>query len=198
MMRLGLFGGTFDPIHDAHLAVAREAADAFSLNQVWFIPNAIPPHKATGAHASWADRFAMAELACAADPRYRASRLEEANRKSYTIHTLETVRARLAEDDRIYFLIGADAFADIDIWYRKEDVFAMTEFIVVSRPGHVYGVPAGARVHRLESVQMDVSSSEIRRRLEAGELDLPVPAAVLGYIERNAIYRPGATRGAGA
>ena len=119
MMRLGLFGGTFDPIHDAHLAVAREAADAFSLDQVWFIPNSIPPHKATGAHASWADRFAMAELACAADPRFRASRLEEANRKSYTIHTLETVRARLAEDDRIYFLIGADAFADIDVWYRK-------------------------------------------------------------------------------
>lgn len=197
MMRLGLFGGTFDPIHNAHLAVAREAAAAFSLDRVWFIPNAIPPHKATGAQASFADRFAMVELACAADARFHASRLEEANRKSYTIHTLEAVRSQLAAEDEIYFLIGADAFADIGIWYRKEDVFAMTDFIVVSRPGHVYGVPEGARAHRLESVQMDVSSSGIRQRLETGNYDVPVPPAVLGYIERHAIYRPAATLGAG-
>lgn len=196
MMRLGLFGGTFDPIHDAHLAVAREAADAFSLDEVWFIPNAIPPHKETGAQASWADRFAMVELACAADSRFRASRLEEANRKSYTIQTLQTVRSQLRAEDKIYFLIGADAFADIGIWYRKEEVFAMTEFIVVSRPGHVYGVPPGARVHRLESVRMAVSSSGIRRELEVGNFDVPVPPAVLDYIERNAIYRPAAAKAA--
>lgn len=193
-MRLGLFGGTFDPIHNAHLAVAREAADALALDEVWFIPNAVPPHKETGTQASWADRFRMVELACAADPRFRASRLEEANRKSYTIHTLKTVRSQLADDDEIYFLIGADAFADIGIWYRKEDVFAMTEFIVMSRPGHVYDVPPGVRVHRLESVQMAISSSEIRQRLELGDSHVPVPPAVLAYIEQNAIYRPAIAR----
>ncbi len=197
-MRLGLFGGTFDPIHNAHLAVAREAADALSLDEVWFIPNAIPPHKETGTKASWADRFRMVELACAADPRFRASRLEEANRKSFTINTLETVRAQLAGDDEIYFLIGADAFADIGIWYRKEDVFAMVDFIVMSRPGHVYDVPRAARVHRLESVQMGISSSEVRQSLEAGSLQVPVPPAVLAYIEKNAIYRPAIARTAGA
>lgn len=189
-MRLGLFGGTFDPIHNAHLAVAREAAGALPLDEVWFIPNAIPPHKQTRTQTSWADRFAMVELACAADPRFRASRLEEASRKSYTIYTLEAVRRQLTAEDELFFLIGADAFADIGIWYRKEEVFAMTEFIVVSRPGHVYEVPAGARVHRLESVHLNVSSSEIRRRLEAGKTDVPVPVAVLDYIQRHAVYRP--------
>lgn len=190
-MRLGLFGGTFDPIHNAHLAVAREAADAFSLDEVWFIPNAIPPHKTPGRQASWQDRFRMVELACAADPRFHASRLEEAERKSYTIHTLEAVRALLKPGDQIFFLIGADAFAEIDIWFRKQDVFAMVEFVVVSRPGHLYTVPEGARVHRLESLQMDVSSTEIRQRLEAGDSNVPVPAPVLDYIRAHGIYTSG-------
>jgi nicotinate-nucleotide adenylyltransferase len=188
-MRLGLFGGTFDPIHDAHLAVAREAADAFELDEVWFIPNAIPPHKTAGRQASWQDRFRMVELACETDPRFRASRLEEAERKSYTIHTLEAVRALLQPEDRIFFLIGADAFAEIDIWFRKQEVFAMVEFVVVSRPGHVYQVPEGACIHRLESLQMSVSSTGIRQRLEAGDTEVPVPAAVLGYIREHRIYR---------
>jgi nicotinate-nucleotide adenylyltransferase len=188
-MRLGLFGGTFDPIHDAHLAVAREAADAFDLDEVWFIPNAIPPHKTAGRQASWQDRFRMVELACEADPRFRASRLEEAERKSYTIHTLEAVRALLQPEDRIFFLIGADAFAEIDIWFRKQEVFAMVEFVVVSRPGHVYQVPEGARIHRLESLQMNVSSTGIRQRLEAGDTEVPVPAAVLAYLRQHPIYR---------
>ncbi|MDZ7639862.1 MAG: nicotinate-nucleotide adenylyltransferase [Bryobacterales bacterium] len=197
-MRLGLFGGTFDPIHNAHLAVAREAADALKLQQVWFIPNAVPPHKEAGKQASWEDRFRMVELACEADPRFAASRLERENRKSYTFHTLETVRNERGAGDEIFFLIGADAFAEIGIWYRKEDVFTMVEFIVVSRPGHQYAVPPGARVHRLESLRMDVSSSEIRQRLEAGDSTVPVPPAVLRYIEQNAIYRPPArTAGTG-
>jgi nicotinate-nucleotide adenylyltransferase len=190
-MRLGLFGGTFDPIHNAHLAVAREAADAFSLDEVWFIPNAIPPHKTPGRQASWQDRFRMVELACAADPRFHASRLEEAERKSYTVHTLEAVRALLKPGDQIFFLIGADAFAEIGIWFRKQDVFAMVEFVVVSRPGHLYTVPEGARVHRLESLQMDVSSTEIRQRLEAGDSNVPVPEPVLDYIRAHGIYTSG-------
>src|SRR5580704_9484690 len=92
-MRLALFGGTFDPIHNAHLTVAREAAGQFALDQVWFIPAAHPPHKSVQTGASYEERYRMAELACQCDPRFRASRLEEGAEKSYSIHTLEKVRA---------------------------------------------------------------------------------------------------------
>lgn len=189
-MRLGLFGGTFDPIHNAHLAVAREACDACELDQVWFVPNAVPPHKAPGQQATWDDRFRMVELACAADARFRASRIEEDPRKSYTIHTLNAVREQLKAGDSLYFLIGADAFAEIHLWYRRDEVFQLVDFIVVSRPGHEYQVPPGARVHRLESLQMNVSSSDVRRRLEAGDTDVPVPRSVLSYIEAHGVYTP--------
>src|ERR1700694_1245977 len=173
-MRLALFGGTFDPIHNAHLTVAREAADQFQLDQVWFIPAAHPPHKAALSGADYEDRYRMTELACRTDPRFIASRLEEGEKKSYTIDTIEKVRAA---GEQPYFIIGADAFAEITSWHRWQELIHLTEFIVVTRPGHVYTAPAGAKVHRLETVALPVSSSEIRRRLAAGEMppELPTP-----------------------
>jgi nicotinate-nucleotide adenylyltransferase len=187
-MRLGLFGGTFDPIHNAHLSLAREAADSCALDQVWFIPNAVPPHKSHGPVATWQQRFRMVDLACQSDSRFHASRLEEANRRSYTVYTLQTVRKQLSIDDELFFLIGADAFAEIESWYRKEEVFQMVTFIVLSRPGHEYTVPAGAKVKGLETLHMDVSSSDIRRRLASGDRDVPVPGPVLDYLLAEDIY----------
>src|SRR5215471_4063386 len=107
-MKLALFGGTFDPVHDAHLAVAREAADRFHLDRVLLIPAAHPPHKRSGARAPYEDRVRMAEIASAADPRLRVSRLEEGASRSYSIDTIEIVRAGLAPGDELYFIIGAD------------------------------------------------------------------------------------------
>jgi len=185
-MRLALFGGTFDPIHNAHLTVAREAAGQFGLDQVWFIPAAHPPHKSVQTGAGYEDRFRMAELACQADARFRASRLEEGAQKSYSIHTIEKVRA-LGEEP--YFIIGADAFAEIATWYRWRDLIQLTDFIVVTRPGHDYTAPEGARVHRLDTVALPVSSSEIRRRLAHGETPSELPAAVAEYIVQNGLYR---------
>lgn len=192
-MRLCLFGGTFDPVHNAHLALATEACEACQLDEVWFVPNAVPPHKVNGAVATWEQRFCMVELACTLDPRFHASRLEEAQRKSYTIHTLETVRQELEPEDELFFLIGADAFAEIESWYRKDDVLSLAHFIVLSRPGHQYHLPARARVTRLETLQLEIASSTIREQLREGRVDVPVPAPVLDYILAESIYRISAT-----
>lgn len=188
-MRLAIFGGTFDPIHNAHLAVAREAAARFELDRVWLVPAERPPHKHGVTHAPYADRFRMVELACADEPKLEASRLEQDTASSYSIDTIEKVRARLAADDTLFFVIGADAFAEIESWRRWRDVVRAVEFIVVSRPGHRYDVPPEATVHRLETVDLPVSSSEIRRRLAAGDDRVEVPAAVLEYIRARGLYR---------
>ena len=185
-MRTAIFGGTFDPIHRAHLVVAREAADRFSLDRVLFIPAAHPPLKEAG--ASYEDRFRMVELACADDPRFVASRLEEGADKSYSIHTIERVKS---ENGDVFFVIGSDAFAEIQSWYRWRDVLSAVEFIVVARPGHVYSTPAGARVHRLETVALPISSSEIRHALARGESPIELPPAVAGYVNSRHLYRNG-------
>jgi len=185
-MKLALFGGTFDPIHNAHLVVAREAADRFQLDQVWFIPAAHPPHKSDQTGASYEDRFRMTELACQDDPRFVASRLEAGQGKSYSVGTVERVRA-LGEQP--YFIIGADAFAEITSWHRWEDLVRLTEFIVVTRPGHQYAAPPGARVQRLETVALPVSSSEIRRKLARGEVPHELPQTVVRYIFEHGLYQ---------
>ena len=187
-MRIALFGGTFDPIHNAHAAVARAAADLCSLDEVLFVPSARPPHRADGAYASYEDRFRMVELVCEADPRFTPSRLEESPETSYSIVTIEKVR-QLDPIHELFFLIGADAFAEIESWRRWEDVVRAVTFIVMSRPGAVYHVPDQARVVRLEAVRLDVSSSEVRRKLAAGDAGVPVPPAVLHYIRTHNLYR---------
>ena len=185
-MPLGLFGGTFDPIHSAHLLVAREAADQFHLNEVWFVPAAHPPHKAGQAHASYEDRYRMTELACQLDPRFAASRLEAGDRASYSVETIEKVRAQGHDP---YFIIGADAFAEITTWHRWQDLLHLTDFIVVTRPGHTYRAPPGARVHRLDTLALPVSSSQIRRRLAAGEIPPELPPPVADYIAQKGLYQ---------
>jgi nicotinate-nucleotide adenylyltransferase len=185
-MRTAIFGGTFDPIHRAHLVVAREAADAFGLDKVLFIPASNPPHK--GAGAPYEHRYRMVELACAGEPRFEPSRLEERPEKSYSIYTIERVQA-LGGD--VFFVIGADAFAEIQTWFHWQDVVRAVEFIVVTRPGHRYESPPGARMHRLETVALPVSSSEIRQALARGETPPELPPKVAEYIRANGLYRAG-------
>lgn len=182
-MRTAIFGGTFDPIHTAHLVVAREAAETFSLDRVLFIPAAHPPLKE--ARASFEDRYRMVELACAGEPRFVPSRLEEGAEESYSIYTIQRVTAM---NGRVFFIIGSDAFAEIRSWHRWEDVIASVEFIVAARPGHLYVPPAGARVHRLETVALPVSSSEIRKALARGENPPELPQAVANYIRARHLY----------
>jgi len=183
-MKTAIFGGTFDPIHSAHLEMARRAADQFALDRVLFIPAGNPPHK--HADTPFERRYRMVELACAADPRFVASRLEEGERKSYSIDTIERVKA---DNGDVFFIIGADAFAEIKTWHRWQDVINEVEFIVAARPGHQIVSPPGARVHRLETLELPVSSSEIRDALARGETPRELPPKVADYIRANGLYQ---------
>ena len=183
-MKIAVFGGTFDPIHNAHVAVAREAADRFQLDRVLFIPAGNPPFKT--ALTSFEHRYRMVELACAGDPRFAASRIEEGDKKSYSLYTIERVKA---EGGDIFFIIGADAFSEIRNWFRADDVIRAVDFIVVTRPGHEYEVPPGARVHRLDALALEASSSEIRQDLARGKTPENLPPKVGEYIRKNGLYR---------
>jgi nicotinate-nucleotide adenylyltransferase len=187
-LNLAIFGGTFDPIHNAHLTVAREAANKFRLDKVLFIPAAHPPHKPEVGGDDYHHRLRMVELACEDEPIFEASSLESGSAKSYSIDTIERLRATLAPGDRLFFVIGADAFAEIATWHRWRDVVAQVEFIVVTRPGHEYTAPPGARVHRLDTLALPVSSSEIRRQLAESESPGELPPKVLDYIRANRLY----------
>lgn len=165
------------------MSVARAAADRFDLERVIFIPSSRPPHRREGTFASYEDRFRMVSLACAEDSRFEASRLEAGPGVSYSIDTVERLKAR-----PLYFLIGADAFADLRSWHRWEDLVKAVSFIVVSRPGARYDIPPGAHVERLEDVSLAISSSEIRQELAAGSASPNVPPAVAQYIRDHKLY----------
>ena len=188
-MKVAIFGGTFDPIHIAHLEVAREATERFHLDQVLFIPAANPPHKSHVMGAGFEDRFRMVQLACATQRRFVPSRLEAGAEKSYSIYTIEKVRAGLTATDELYFLIGADAFSEIETWHRFEDVLSSVTFLVVSRPGAEYDIPKGAKVERLDTLAIEVSSSEIRAELAAGRKPAALPQPVVDYVRSNRLYR---------
>ena len=187
-MRLAIFGGTFDPIHEAHLAIARRAADHFHLDRVLLVPAAHPPHKGGVTHAPYEDRVRMVELACSGEPLFEVSRLEEGAERSYSIDTIGKVRARLAAGDELFFIIGADAFAEIRTWHRWEDVARLVRFLVVSRPGHDYDIPPNVAAERLDDVELPVSSSGIRRALASGRRPAEVPPVVMDYIARHGLY----------
>lgn len=186
--RICVFGGTFDPIHDAHLRIAGEALKQFALDRVLFVPAANPPHKDPAGITPYEDRFQMVEIACAPYAKFEASRLEEGAGRSYTVETLRKLREQLAPGDRLFFLIGADAFDDIESWKDWKEVVATTEFIVVARPGGEYRIPKDARVHRLDGLALPVSSSTVREKIEAGEPTPEIPPAVRRFIEQHGLY----------
>ncbi len=186
--RICLFGGTFDPIHIAHLRIANEALKTFALNRVLFIPASNPPHKNGGTVAPFEDRFRMVEIAVAPYPSFVASRLEASGEINYTIDTVEQFRQDLPALNELFFLIGADAFSEIKSWHHWEELLKLIQFIVVSRPGEQFLEPEGAVIHRLEGLDLQISSSEIRHRLAAGETVSEVPVEVREFIVQRGLY----------
>ncbi len=173
-----LFGGAFDPIHEGHLAIAAAAIDQFQLRRLIYLPSGSPPHKPL--RTPFQHRVAMIRLA---DPSAEISEVEDSSQPTYTFDTLQHFPEPRA------FLIGADAFADIESWYRWTDVVRMTGFLVVSRPGHRYNVPEGAKVRRLDDVAVGVSSSAIRQALSRGERPDGLPDGVYDYIRSRGLYQ---------
>jgi nicotinate-nucleotide adenylyltransferase len=151
-MKIGLFGGTFDPIHRGHTALAQAAREQFGLNRVLFVPANVPPHKQKQPLSSFAHRYAMVTLATAAEKSFIPSLLEappeapqpasnkagkaSAPAANYTIDTLRRLKQNLKKIDQVFFLIGIDAFRDIGQWHESDALFAECEFIVASRPGY--------------------------------------------------------------
>ncbi len=184
--RTAIFGGTFDPVHNAHLAIAQAARDKFQLRKILFVPAASPPHKRGIELAPFEDRARMLELSCAGMDRCEVSRIEQDAHPSYSILTIEKLLA--ANAGPLAFLIGADAFAEIRTWRRWQEVIRLVDFIVVTRPGSVYNAPESSRVHELSNLELPVSSSEVRDEIARGAMNVPVPPAVLRYIHEHELY----------
>ncbi len=194
-MRLAVFGGTFDPIHQGHVDAAVSAADSFSLDRVLVVPSGVPPHKATACRAPFEDRFRMVELACVADRRLEPSRLEDPRSGEgphYSIDTIERIRESFAFQDPLRFVIGADAFAEVSSWRAVGRILAAVEFLVVARPGCRHAlpeVPDGARARFIECAN-PASASLLRHRVKiGGTLADLAPPAVCSYIWEKGLYR---------
>jgi nicotinate-nucleotide adenylyltransferase len=183
-----LFGGTFDPIHLAHLQIAEEARKKYALDRILFVPAANPPHKEAASVTPYEDRYHMVEIACKPYAGFAASRLEEGKRPSYTVDTVKRVRKDLDPSDRLFFLVGGDAFDELETWKGWQELVRLTEFVVVSRPDSEYKIPEGAHVHRLDGLALPVSSSTIRARLATGEATPELPAEVRAFIEKRGLY----------
>jgi len=137
-MRIGLFGGTFDPVHKGHLTVARAAAERFRLGKIYFIPASMPPHRQNERIAPFHDRYAMLALATANEKNFLPSLAEapaEQNHLSFTIDTVRRFKQAAGKSDHFLFIIGIDAFLQVASWHRSEDLLREIDFIVASRPG---------------------------------------------------------------
>jgi nicotinate-nucleotide adenylyltransferase len=137
-MNIGLFGGTFDPVHKGHLAVARAAAERFHLGKIYFIPASMPPHRQNERIAPFHDRYAMLALAIAGEKNFLPSLAEapaEQDHLSFTIDTVRRFKGAAGKSDHFFFIIGIDAFLQVASWHRAEDLLREIDFIVVSRPG---------------------------------------------------------------
>lgn len=194
-MRIGLFGGRFDPPHLGHLLLAEQARDALALDEVWFLPAGDPPHK--GAIASAEDRLEMTCRAVADHPAFRVRR-DEIDRAgpSFAIDTVSDLQQR-RPDVAFAYLIGADAWAEIDTWHRARELVRSVRMVVLPRPGGDRRKPAGPgepfqrAATRLDAVPFGVSGTLVRERLAQGRsLRYLVPDAVIGYLRAHEPYAP--------
>lgn len=218
-MKIAFFGGTFDPVHRGHLALARTAAKKFALKRVFFAPANIPPHKQTRPLADFQHRFAMLAIATADDFRFVPSLIDASTEHpSYSYETVVRLKRTLSDSDKLFFLIGVDAFKEIATWHKPVELLDECDFIIASRPGFSLGDVARAlpealrppaselqrlstrrsgaiglrqsRLHLLNGVDEPASSTQIRAMAKGsiGRLRRYVPPGVAEYIKKERLY----------
>lgn len=201
-MRVGYFGGSFDPPHRGHLLVAEAARDAFALDRVLLAPTGRQPFKPDGAAAPFADRLAMMRLLCAGHPGLEASALDAPrpdNAPNYTVDALERLKTQLPNQAAVFAIAGADAFLHLPQWHRAGALFRLAEWIVVGRPGFageaLQAMPLSpeqrARVHLLSTVDDPTSATALRAHLHAGHSCAEaLTPAICAYIRHHGLYPP--------
>ncbi|WP_010248330.1 nicotinate-nucleotide adenylyltransferase [Acetivibrio cellulolyticus] len=198
--KIGISGGTFNPIHYGHLIVAEMVRDRFGLEKVLFIPSGMPPHKNLSNVASAEHRFNMVQQAVKDNPYFVESRIEvERGGYTYTIDTLKNLSEIYGKSARLYYIIGADVLNDLLTWRNYQDVFNICEFIAVLRPGNdsegfnkqmeYLRDTFSARIHFIDTPLIEISSTEIRNRIKGGRsIKYLVPDTVEAYIKENKLY----------
>ena len=198
--RIGIMGGTFDPIHVAHLAIAEEARTAFSLAQVLFVPAANPPHKLGRAITDARHRLAMVQIATASNPHFFVSAMEmERKGPSYSLLTVQELHARYGSGQALYFITGMDSINELHTWYHPKELLAACHFVGTTRPGDPvdqaalardFGALAEGRIHCLDVPELAISSTDLRARVRAGKsIRYLVPEAVEAYIRKEGLYQ---------
>ena len=201
--RIGISGGTFDPVHNGHLIIAEDVREKFNLDRVIFIPSGNPPHKDNSKVTSAEHRYAMLCDSISSNRYFESSRIEmERPGYTYTIDTLTQLKRILDCDSRLFFITGADIIPEFLTWKRYQQVFGMCEFISVLRPGfgenefvneieHLREA-YGAKIHLVRAPLIQISSSDIRERIKNGlSVKYLVPEAVEKYIYENRLYAGG-------
>jgi nicotinate-nucleotide adenylyltransferase len=215
-MNVAIFGGTFDPVHRGHLAVARAAQQACKLGRIYFVPADVPPHKQRLPITPFEHRYAMLALALRDERTFVPSLMEssrqsavvirQGRRPNYTIDTVRRFRETLKKTDRLFFIVGIDMFEDIDTWHKPKELLREVEFIVVSRPG--YGPRASGfgrsedlpqrtrrdtkeagKIHWLGDVAENISSTKLREALASGRKTKWLDPAVVEYIRKEHLYK---------
>ena len=201
-MRIGIFGGTFDPVHMGHLILAEQCRTQANLDEVWFVPSYSPPHKAKDV-TRFEQRCEMLELAVAGHPTFRVDRIEkERIEPSYTAVTLEQLHARHPGND-FFLLMGSDCLPDLPGWYEPQKVVSLAGLVVVPRPGvmlwtaarlaHALGLDVSAvRLQFVACPMIEIASRELRRAISDGmSVRYMVPRAVEEYIRDRKLYTAG-------
>ena len=195
--RLGVMGGTFDPIHHGHLVAASEVAARFLLDEVVFVPTGVPWQKAGRRVSNPEDRYLMTVIATASNPQFSVSRVDiDRPGNTYTVDTLKDIARERGSDVDLYFITGADALASILTWRGADELFDLAQFVGVSRPGvdlrkrDISHLPRD-KVTRLEVPALAISSTECRKRVQEGlPLWYLVPDGVVQYVAKRGLYTP--------